>query len=192
RGQEKPCQGTNYAGLEGGYTSSGGFVTEEMMGTLIAPLSNGKQFRLRSCLSLGDTSTAPVLVEFVLANSANLAQQQVIHQVWVTLKNGWMQYLPPCFTVPPLGNWDRLIIRMAQVSPLTHTYPLGYVYVDNVNICCCTPTLHDVILDAATVTVTWEGAGQLQGCNTLTDATDWRNIDSPVEMDPETGEFRTR
>ena len=191
QGVEKPCQGTNYAGLEGGYTSSGGFTTEEMMGTLIAPLNNGKQFRLRACLSLADNSTGPVLVEFVLVNSANLAQQQVIHQVWVTQKVGWMQYLPPCFVVPQLGNWDRLVIRMAKVSPLTHTYPLGYVYVDNVNICCCTPVLTHVGLTDTTVTVTWDGGGQLQGTAALSDATDWRNIDTPVEIDPETGEFKT-
>src|SRR5205814_7478632 len=92
RGVEKPCQGTNYAGLEGGYTSSGGFVTEEMMGTLIAPLNNGQQFRLRACLSLAESSPGPVLLEFVLANSANLAQQVVIHQTWVTKKDGWIQY----------------------------------------------------------------------------------------------------
>src|SRR5205823_13379676 len=100
RGRENPCDGTNYAGLEGGYTSSGTFVTEEMMGTLMAPLNNGKQFRLIACLSLAESSPGPVMVEFVLANSANLAQQQVIEQVWVTKVNGWLNYQPPCFTVP--------------------------------------------------------------------------------------------
>src|SRR5439155_1447576 len=91
RGVERPCDGTNYAGLEGGYTASGGFATEEMLGTLVAPLNNGQQFRLRACLSLAESSTGPVLVEFVLANSGNLAQQQVVHQVWVTQKAGWIQ-----------------------------------------------------------------------------------------------------
>ena len=51
QGTENPCHGTNYGGLEGGYTTSGGFTTEAMMGTLVAPLSNGKRFRLRACLS---------------------------------------------------------------------------------------------------------------------------------------------
>jgi len=191
RGQEKPCQGTNYAGLEGGYTSSGGFTTEEMMGTLIVPLNNNKQFRLRACLSLAESSTGPVLVEFVLANSANLAQQQVIHQVWVTQKIGWQQYMPPCFLVPDFGHWDRLIIRMAKVSPLTHTYPLGYVYVDNVNICCCKPNITHIDVGTTTVTVTWDGGGQLQGCAAFGDPAGWHDITSPVEIDPETGESKT-
>jgi hypothetical protein len=192
RGREDPCQGTNYAGLEGGYSSSGGFTTEEMMGTLIAPLNNNQKFRLRACLSLADTSPGPVLLEFVLANSGNLAQQQVIHQVLVTQKNGWIQYQPPCFTVPDFGNWDRLIIRAAKVVTGTHPYPNGYVYVDNVNICCCKPVLHIPETTDTTVTVTWEGPGQLQAATELSDSTEWHDVSTPVEEDPETGEFRTK
>jgi len=192
RGQERPCDGTNYAGLEGGYTSSGGFTTEEMMGTLIFPLNNGDMFRLRACLSLAETSPGPVLLEFALANSANLAQQVVIHQVMVTQTNGWLQYLPPCFRVPQTGNWDRLIIRAARVPTGTHTYQLGYVYVDNVNICCCKPKLISVVLDPNVTTVTWDGTGQLQGSGDLSDPTGWHDIDTPVEIDPDTGDYRTR
>jgi hypothetical protein len=193
RGRENPCQGTNYAGLEGGYTASGGFVTEAMMGTLVAPLNNGQRFRLRACLSLAESSSGPVLVEFVLANSANLAQQQVIHQVWVTQKVGWMQYLPPCFVVPQLGTWDRLIIRMAQVGPGVNSYKTGYVYLDNVNICCCKPVLHDPVLDSdGGVVVTWDGAGRLQAAAALGEPTEWHDVDTPVEMDPETGFYSTR
>ena len=192
RGQEDPCHGTNYAGLEGGYTASGAFMTEEMMGTLIAPLNNGQMFRLRACLSLAESSPGPVLIEFVLANSAAVAQQKVIHQVMVTQKKGWMQYLPPCFRVPEIGNWDRLIIRASQVSATGHKYPLGYVYVDNVNICCCKPILRVPVLTADTVTVTWDGAGQLQATDSLNEPADWRNVETPVLIDPDTGEFSTR
>jgi len=191
RGVENPCQGTNYAGLEGGYTTSGGFVTEEMMGTLIVPLNNGQRFRLRSCLSLAESSTGPVLIEFVLANSANLAQQQVVHQVLVTQKKGWMQYQPPCFLVPRTGTWDRLIIRASQAGPNQHRYPVGYVYVDNVNICCCKPEIGTVVFDGNNVNVTWDGAGQLQGCSSLHEPMDWQDITSPVEMDPDTGLYHT-
>ncbi|MDB6035832.1 MAG: hypothetical protein JWM16_6170, partial [Verrucomicrobiales bacterium] len=193
RGRENPCQGTNYAGLEGGYTATGGFVTEAMMGTLVAPLNNGQKFRLRACLSLAESSSGPVLVEFVLANSSNLAQQQVIHQVWVTQKVGWMQYLPPCFVVPELGNWDRLIIRMAQVGPGANPYKTGYVYLDNVNICCCKPILHNPVLDPnGGVVVTWDGAGRLQATGALGEPTEWHDVETPVEMDPETGFYSTR
>ena len=59
------------------------------------------------------------------------------------------------------------------------------------NICCCKPILHGPIFEANTVTVVWEGHGQLQATDTLSEVTEWRNIDTPVEMDPETGEFRT-
>ncbi len=162
-----------------------------MMGTLIAPLNNGQRFRLRSCLSLAEVSTASVLVEFVLANSANLAQQQVIHQVLVVQKKGWMQYQPPCFLVPRTGHWDRLIIRASQAGPNQQRYPVGYVYVDNVNICCCKPELGTVVFDGNNVNVTWDGAGQLQGCSSLGDPTVWRDITSPVEMDPDTGLYHT-
>jgi hypothetical protein len=191
RGKENPCQGTNYAGLEGGYTASGGFATEEMMGTLIAPLSNGKSFRLRACLSLAESSPGPVVVEFVLANSANLAQQQVIHQVLVKQTVGWMQYQPPCFEIPQLGNWDRLIIRMARVGPGVHPYQTGYVYVDSVNICCCKPVLGNPTFTPNGVAVTWDGAGQLQGTGKITEPTEWHNINTPVEFDPETGLYKT-
>ena len=51
--------------------------------------------------------------------------------------------------------------------------------------------MHDVSLTPTTVTVTWEGSGQLQATPALSDSPDWRNVDSTVEMDPETGEFRT-
>jgi hypothetical protein len=193
RGVERPCEGTNYAGLEGGYTASGGFATEEMLGTLVAPLNNGQQFRLRACLSLAESSPGPVLVEFVLANSGNLAQQQVVHQVWVTQKVGWMQYLPPCFRVPTAGNWDRLIIRMAKVPAGANTYKTGYVYIDNVNICCCKPIMHDPTFDPnGGVVVTWEGAGRPQATGALSDGTEWHDLDTPIEMDPETGLYSTR
>lgn len=193
RGQEKPCQGTNYAGLEGGYTATGGFVTEAMMGTLVAPLNNGQKFRLRACLSLAESSPGPVFVEFVLANSGNPAQQQVIHQVWVTQKNGWQQYMPPCFTVPQIGNWDRLIIRMAQVPTTAQPYKTGYVYVDNVNICCCKPILHPPTFDPnGGVVVTWDGPGRLQAAGSLSEPMEWHDVDSPVVMDPETGLYSTR
>ena len=89
-------------------------------------------------------------------------------------------------------NWDRLIIRASKVAVGTHPYPLGYVYIDNVNICCCTPVLHGVTFDTTTVTVAWEGAGQVQAAGALGDSADWHNMDCPVEMDPETGEYRTR
>jgi hypothetical protein len=192
RGMERPCDGTNYAGLEGGYTSSGGFATEEMMGTLIAPLGNGQKFRLRACLSLAESSSGPVFIEFVLVNSANLAQQQVIHQVWVTQVNGWMQYLPPCFTVPTFGNWDRLIIRASQVPAGTHTYKTGYVYVDNVNICCCKPVIHTPpTYTDTTITVVWEGRGQLQATEKLGDPSEWFDVMTPVDYDSDSDTYRT-
>src|SRR5678815_401304 len=162
-----------------------------MMGTLIAPLNNGGKFRLRACLSLAESSPGPVLIEFVLANSANLAQQQVIHQVWVQQVNGWMQYLPPCFEVPQLGNWDRLIIRAARVPVGSHTYQSGYVYVDNVNICCCKPVIHIPDLTDTTVTVVWEGRGQLQATEKLGDPSEWHDVMTPVEYDPESDTYRT-
>ena len=87
---------------------------------------------------------------------------------------------------------DRLIIRAAKVAVGTHPYPVGYVYIDNVNICCCTPVLHDVATDPNGVTVAWDGAGQLQGASMLGDAADWHNMDATVEMDPDTGEYRAR
>jgi hypothetical protein len=192
RGRENPCQGTNYAGLEGGYTSSGGFVTEQMMGTLIAPLNNGQQFRLRACLSLAGSSPGPVFLEFVLANSADLTQQQVIHQVWVTQREGWMQYQPPCFRVPREGHWDRLIIRMAQAIPGTQRYQVGYAYVDNVNICCCKPVLRPPTVHDGSVVVTWSGRGQLQGTKTLDLPIDWQDINTPVDYDPQTDEYSTK
>lgn len=193
RGRERPCQGTNYAGLEGGYTSSGGFATEAMMGTLVAPLTPGERFRLRSCLSLAESSPGPVLVEFVLANSADPTQQAVIHQVWVTQRDGWMQFQPPCFTVPRVGNWDRLIIRAARAPAGTPPYQPGYVYVDNVNICCCKPELQPpVIRDGGTVVVAWTGRGQLQGAKALSDNIDWQDVNTPVEYDPETDVSTTK
>ena len=160
-----------------------------MMGTLIAPLNNGQKFRLRACLSLAETSPGPVLLEFVLANSANLAQQQVIHQVWVIQKNGWIQYLPPCFTVPPQGNWDRLIIRTAKVPAGAQTYQTGYAYVDNVNICCCGPTITHISVTTATVTVKWMGFGQLQAAMQLGDPGNWSDVPVPPTYDPVTDEY---
>ena len=192
RGRERPCQGTNYAGLEGGYTSTGGFATEEMMGTLVAPLTPGQKFRLRSCLSLAESSPGPVLIEFVLANSVDPTQQAVIHQVWVTQRDGWMQYQPPCFTVPRLGNWDRLIIRAARAPAGTHLYQTGYVYIDNVNICCCKPELQPPTIHDGTVVVAWTGRGQLQGTKALSDNIDWQDINTPVDYDPETDISTTR
>jgi hypothetical protein len=191
RGQERPCQGTNYAGLEGGYTTTGVFTTEAMMGTIIAPLANGPKFRLRACLSLAESSSGPVFLEFVLASSANPAQQQVIHQTWVTQKNGWVQYQPPCFMVPTNGNWDRLIIRAAQVPPTVAPYKVGYVYVDNVNICCCHGIIGPPILTDTTVTVVWDGRGQLQAARGLSDTIEWSDVNTPVEYDPETDTYRT-
>jgi hypothetical protein len=192
RGRERPCQGTNYAGLEGGYNAAGLFQTEAMMGTLVAPLNNGKRFRLRACLSLAETAPGPVFIEFVLANSAILAQQQVIHQVWVTQKTGWQQYQPPCFTVPTFGQWDRLIIRAAQAPPGTPKYTNGYVYVDNVNICCCTTGLLAPVLTGNTVTVHWDTAGQLEIATELGDSQEWRVVDAQVDYDPDSGLYRTR
>jgi hypothetical protein len=203
RGQERPCHGTNYAGLEGGYSASGAFHTESMMGELVAPLSNGKKFRLRACLSLAETAPGPMFIEFVLANSANLALQHVIHQVWVVQKNGWQNHQPPCFQVPTNGNWNRLIIRAAQVPATANKYPTGYVYVDNVNICCCTSaTLLTPVLMGDTLLVSWDAPGQLQATRALTANTDgppglsenteWHPWDTPVVYDPETGLYSTR
>jgi hypothetical protein len=192
RGRENPCQGTNYAGLEGGYTASGGFTTEAMMGKLIAPLNNGQQFRLRACLSLAESSPGPVLVEFVLANSTDPTQEAVVHQVWVTKREGWMQYQPPCFRVPRVGYWDRLIIRMAQAPAGSNRYPVGYAYVDNVNICCCKPVLQPPVIHGDTVVVIWDGRGQLQGVKTLAEPIDWQDINTPVDYDPETDLFSTK
>lgn len=194
RGQERPCQGTNYAGFEGGYTASGGFATESMMGTIIAPLSNGQKFRLRACLSLAEISPGPVFVEFVLANSAAPAAEHVIHQVWVTQKAGWQQYQPPCFVVPTNGSWDRLIIRAARTTAATAApYPAGYVYVDNVNICCCKPVLQPPVFSPNGVLVAWQGEAKLQATRALGGPdTDWQDVETPVDYDPETDTFSTK
>jgi len=191
RGRENPCQGTNYAGLEGGYTATGGFFTEEMMGTLIAPLNNGQLFRLRACLSLAESSSGPVLLEFVLANSADLTQQVKVHEVWVTQREGWMQYQPPCFRVPREGHWDRLIIRMGQVVAGVVQYKTGYAYIDNVNICCCKPLLLPPVVNPNGVLVQWSGRGQLQGTKSLDSPIDWHDIDTSVQYDPDRDLFST-
>ena len=161
------------------------------MGTVIAPLSNGKKFRLRACLSLAETSPGPVYLEFVLVNSANLAQQQVIHRVWVNQKVGWMQYLPPCFTVPTNGSWDRLIIRAAQVPTGANKYKTGYVYVDNVNICCCGPIITHINVLGTNVTVKWTGFGQLQATAQLSEPGNWHDILVPPTYDPLADEYST-
>jgi hypothetical protein len=114
-----------------------------------------------------------------------------LHQVLVKQKDGWMQYQPPCFRVPEIGHWDRLIIRASKADTATHAYPIGYVYVDNVNICCCQPILHDPAFTANSVIVTWNGPGQLQGATALGDPTEWHDIDTKVDQDPDTGEFTT-
>jgi HYR domain-containing protein len=136
-----PCSGSNYAGISGGYNSAGLFQTDQMLGRTVVPLNNGKAYRVRACLSLATNSPgAAVLVEFVLANQANPAQQFVINQTWVQTRNFWqpVQYgSVPCFIVPRDGKvWDALIIR-AAAAPAGSQYPTGQVFIDNVNICCC-------------------------------------------------------
>ena len=103
-----------------------------------------------------------------------------------------MQYQPPCFRVPREGFWDRLIIRMAQAPAGSNRYPLGYAYVDNVNICCCKPVLHPPVIHGDTVLVVWDGRGQLQGVKTLDEPIDWQDITTPVDYDPETDLFSTK
>ena len=139
-----PCNGTNYAGISGGYdTASGVFQTDQMLGRTVVPLSNGKLYRLRACLSLATNSPGTnVLVEFVLVNQATpAAPQVVINQTLVQAQNFWqgvqLQF-GPCFLVPRDGNtYDGLIIRAAQVPAGSNKYPIGQVFIDNVNICCC-------------------------------------------------------
>lgn len=186
RGRENPCHGTNYAGFEGGYTASGGFQTEAMMGTLVAPLNNGRKFRLRACLSLAESSPGPVWVEFVLASSVSGAEQ-VIHQVRVTRREGWDYYGPPCFTVPTNGVWDRLIIRAAPVPAGGQRYPVGYVYVDNVNLCCCCLVMtNPPVVGPNGVLVSWTCRGRLQATDALGEPTLWHDAGGTVTYDPDT------
>ncbi len=197
RGQENPCEGKNYAGLEGGYTTTGGFVTESMIGQLVAPLPNGKRFRLRACLSLAESSPGPVIIEFVLANWANPAQQQVIHRERVTQKVGWQTTLPvpACFLVPQQGVWDALIIRAGQVPAGVAPYQLGFVYLDNVNICCCTPGLTTGSPtrnpNGNTLRLQWEGDGVVRVNPRLDDPQGWMELGSGEtdEMDMHTHEL---
>jgi len=108
-----------------------------MLGRTVVPLNNGKLYRVRACLSLATNSPGPaVLVEFVLANQANPAQQLTINQTWVQTRNAWQYLVAPCFLVPRDGQvWDALIVRAGQLA--TAKYPIGQVFIDNVNICCC-------------------------------------------------------
>jgi hypothetical protein len=41
------------------------------------------------------------------------------------------------------------------------------------------------------VAVTWDGAGQLQATRSLGEPIAWTDIDTPVEQDPETGDYTT-
>ncbi len=186
-GSEAPCNGTNYAGLSGGYDTSGNFSTDEMLGQLIVPLTPNGLYRLRACLSLADNSTgAVVIVEFAIANRANPAQQLVINQSAVHLKAGWQNIAPPCFKVPPANlPWDALIIRAGQLPASTGVfkYPIGQVYVDNVNICCCRLV---TINPGPTPVLTWTGAGTLQFVPSLsiTNPWPWTSFGSQFSADP--------
>jgi hypothetical protein len=158
-GNELPCDGTNYAGIS--YSAVPAFTTDQMIGQTVVPLSHGNRYRLRACLSLADNSPGPVLVEFALANKANPAQQFVINQTFVTQKVGWQPVFaqPPCFTVPRDTNiWDALIIRAAPLPPIVGTAQAGQVYIDNVNICCCTAV---TIANPNNPTLSWFGPGTL-------------------------------
>ncbi len=190
-GQELPCQGTNFAGLAGGYTSGTNFQTDQMMGRTVVPLNNGRLYRLRACLSLADNSPGPVYVEFVLSNHAETNQQYVVNRTWVTQKAGWQPVIaqPPCFVVPEGTNiWDALIIRAAQVPPTIGSYPVGQVYIDNVNICCCTPIR---IVPGLNPTLTWVGSPT--GGDTLLFSPGFGNplgmmtLGTGFDADPDTG-----
>lgn len=182
-GNQVPCQGTNYAGISGGYTATAGFQTDQMLGQLIAPLNNGRPYRLRACLGLAAVSPGPVLVEFVLANQVNPAQQTVVNQTWVTQRPGWQYLQAPCFVVPRTNVWDALIIRAAQVPPTAAQYPLGEVYIDNVNVCCCAP----VLTWNGTTNLTWGGSGTLLFNPSLGGSNTWQNLGSQFSMDPISG-----
>src|SRR5207244_2722150 len=79
--------------------------------------------------------------------------------------------------------WDRLIIRAAKVAIGQHPYKLGYVYVDNVNICCCKPNIIVVTTNPTTTTVVWDGAGKLEANANLGDPNGWHMVDGMVEID---------
>jgi hypothetical protein len=181
-----PCDGTNYAGFQGGFTTAaGGFMTDEMIGRTVVPLMNGRRYQLSACLSLSTNS--PILVEFVLANYANPAQQYVINYTWVhTDEPIWQGVQPnpaPCFVVPQDTNvWDALIIRASKAT--TFTYPFGNVFIDKVNICCC-PQVQ--IVTGPNPTLSYVGPATIGFSHNLAGIVDPMMLGDGGSMDPDTG-----
>jgi hypothetical protein len=109
--------------------------------------------------------TPLVNVEVLLANGSG--QQQLVGQVSVAQSNVWTQFN---MCVQASNTFDRILIR--GFDHPASAYPRGYLYVDNVNVCCCawpalaiTPSVG--FGTNSSVSITWRGPGQLQTTDRL-------------------------